>query len=153
MNGRASFKRRGVVRPFLFRLFVFSFLLISVYGGCNGGGGITPPPTPPPIDGNKLNIEILDAFIGADNRTVATIRLTDENGNPITRSGVEISFIIARIVDSGEYIDYITRDQEGATQASSEDEGEYEDLGGGIYNYTFATVLPGDYDGSLTRSR
>lgn len=140
MNGRVSFQSRVVFRSFLFRLFVFSFLLMSVYGG---GGGITPPPPPPPpVDGNKLNIEILDAFIGADNRTVATIRLTDENGNPITRSGVEISFIIARIVDSGEYIDYITRDQEGATQAASEDEGEYEDLGGGVYNYIFTQYCP-----------
>ena len=153
MNGRVSYVGAGVLRSYLFRIFVFSFLLISVYGGCNGGGGITPPPPPPPpIDGNKLNIEILDAFIGADNRTVATIRLTDENGNPISRDGVEISFIIARIVESGEYIDYITRDQEGATQAASEDEGEYEDLGGGVYTYTFATVLPEDYDGSLTHT-
>lgn len=142
MNGRVRLIRNGVFGSFLFRAFIFSFLLMSVYGGCGGGGGITPPPPPPPIDGNKLNIEILDAFIGADNRTVATIRLTDENGNPITRSGVEISFIIARIVDSGEYIDYITRDQEGATQAASEDEGEYEDLGGGVYNYIFTQYCP-----------
>ncbi|MEW6143546.1 MAG: OmcA/MtrC family decaheme c-type cytochrome [Thermodesulfobacteriota bacterium] len=135
---------------FLSRLILVPFLLISVYGGCsNGGGGVIPPP---PFDGNKLNIEILDAFIGDDNRPVAMIKLTDENGNPISRDGVEISFIIARIVESGEYIDYITRDQNGATQADSEDEGEYQDLGGGMYNYTFATMLPGDYNRGQTHT-
>ena len=65
-----------------------------------------------------------------------------------------ISFIIARIVDSGEYIDYITRDQKGATQAASENgnNGTFEDLGGGVYNYTFVLVLPEDYDGSQTHT-
>ena len=157
MNGRVIFKRKVVFRSFLFRLFVFSFLLMSVYGGCGGGGGITPPPPPPPppSEGNKLNIEILGAFIGADNRTVATIKITDDKGNPLQQSDLaSISFIIARIVDSGEYIDYITRDQKGATQAASENgnTGTFEDLGGGVYNYTFVKVLPADYDGSLTHT-
>jgi OmcA/MtrC family decaheme c-type cytochrome len=143
----------NIFQSLLSRLILVPFLLISVYGGCNGGGGgIIPPPPPPPVDGNKLNIDILDAFIGDDGRPVAMIKLTDENGNPISRDGVEISFIIARIVESGEYIDYITRDQEGATQASSEDEGDYQDLGGGMYNYTFATMLPADYDRSQTHT-
>ncbi len=151
MLGWVKDPSENVFLSLLSRFFLVPFLLASVYGGCGGNGGSVNPP-PPPVDGNKLNIEILDAFIGPDNRTVATIKLTDENGNPITRDGVEISFIIARIVESGEYIDYITRDQEGATQAASEDEGEYEDLGGGVYNYTFATVLPEDYDRSLTHT-
>ena len=47
-------------------------------------------------------------------------------------------------MDSGEYIDYITRNQKGATQAASENghTGTFEDQGGGVYNYTFAKVLP-----------
>ena len=153
MNARVSLPGSSFFFPFVFRLFIFSFLLVSVYGGCGGGGGgITPPPPPPPTEGNKLNIEILDAFIGDDNHPVATIKLTDENGNPITRDGVEISFIIARIVESGEYIDYIIRDQNGATQAASEDEGEYVSQGGGVYVYTFATMLPADYNRSQTHT-
>jgi len=153
MNARVSLPGSSFFLPFVFRLFIFSFLLVSVYGGCGGGGGgITPPPPPPPTEGNKLNIEILDAFIGDDNHPVATIKLTDENGNPITRDGVEISFIIARIVESGEYIDYIIRDQNGATQAASEDDGEYVSQGGGVYVYTFATMLPADYNRSQTHT-
>ena len=101
MNGRVIFKRKVVFRSFLFRLFVFPSCLMSVYGGCGGGGGITPPPPPPPpVEGNKLNIEILGAFIGADNRTVATIKITDDKGNPLQQSDLaSISFIIARIVN------------------------------------------------------
>jgi len=104
------------------------------------------------VSGNKLNIEILEAFIGDDNRTVATIRLTDENGAPITRDGVTINFVIARIVESGEYIDYITRIQEGAVQASAESGGDYDELSAGLYSYTFATVLPEGYDRSRTHT-
>ncbi len=154
MNGRVSFVCRGFFRSFLFRAFSISFLIISISGGCSsgGGGGIQPTPPPPPVSGNKLNIEIVEAFIGDDNRTVATIRLTDENGSPITRDGVSISFIIARIVESGEYIDYITRVQEGAVQATSENGGDYEELGAGLYSYTFATVLPEGYDRSQTHT-
>jgi len=153
MNARVSLPGSIFFLPLVFRVFIFSFLLVSVYGGCSsGGGGITPPPPPPPVEGNKLNIEILDAFIGDDNHPVATIKLTDENGDPITRDGVEINFIIARIVESGEYIDYITRDQSGATQADSEEEGEYVSQGGGVYVYTFATMLPADYNRSQTHT-
>jgi|GEM_PF-1168045 len=46
MNGRVSFIGLGVIRSYLVRFFLLSFLLISVYGGCNGGGGISPPPPP-----------------------------------------------------------------------------------------------------------
>ncbi|HVY55585.1 MAG TPA: hypothetical protein VHC46_07500, partial [Thermodesulfobacteriota bacterium] len=153
MNARVSFSGLSNFLPSVFRISVFLFLLVSVYGGCGGGGGGTPIPTPPPtIQGNKLNIEILDAFIGDDNHPVATIKLTDEKGNPITIDGVEISFIIARIVESGEYINYITRDQNGATQASSESDGEYSSQGGGVYVYKFTTMLPPDYNRSQTHT-
>ena len=153
MNDRVSCIRRGFIRSFLFRIFAFSFLLISISGGCSSGGGGNVSPTPPPSSNkNKLNIEILDAFIGDDNRAVATIELTDENGSPITRDGVSISYIIARIVESGEYIDYITRVQEGAVQATSENGGDYQQIGPGIYNYTFAIELPAGYDRSQTHT-
>lgn len=152
MNNRVRFLRLGEFPSLISRLVIFSFILVSVYGGCGGGGGFTPIPTPPPSDGNKLNIEILDAFIGDDDHPVANIKLTDENGNPISRDGVSISFIIARIIESGEYIDYITRDQSGATQATSENDGVYTDLGGGMYSYKFTIMLPADYDMSQTHT-
>jgi len=139
----------------VFRLLLLPFLLVSVYGGCNGGGGggITPPPTAPPSPINRLNVEILDAFVDQDRRPVTTIKITDENGNPLTIGDLDqINFIIARIVESGEYIDYITRDQDGATQASSESDGEFDNLGGGVYTYTFETVLPEGYNGSQTHT-
>jgi len=153
MNGSVIFIRRVSLFSLLIRISVFSFLLLSVSGGCSSGGGGGVQPTPPPFSvENKLNIEILEAFIGDDNRAVATIKLTDENGNPITREGVSISFIIARIVESGEYIDYITRIQEGAVQAASENGGDYEELEPGLYNYKFAAVLPEGYDRRQTHT-
>ena len=156
MNARMNFSGYSNFLPSVFRAFIFLFLLVSVYGGCGGGGG-TPIPTPPPtIEGNKLNIQILDAFIGDDGHPVATIKLTDENGNPITIDGVDIRFIIARlpedINDYDEYIDYITTDAGGSTQATSESDGEYDSQGGGVYVYTFATMLPADYDRKVTHT-
>ena len=87
MNDRVNILCKEVFRSFLFRAFIFSFLLISVYGGCSGsGGGVVPPPPPPTVEGNKLNIQILDAFINDNRQCVATIKITDDRGNPLQRS-------------------------------------------------------------------
>ncbi|MEQ9618419.1 MAG: OmcA/MtrC family decaheme c-type cytochrome [Deltaproteobacteria bacterium] len=148
LRTRVSFK-------FLLKLFLVPFLLVSIYGGCNGGGGggITPPPPPLPSPINKLNVEILDAFINQDRRPMATIKLEDENGNPLSIDDLDqINFIIARIVESGEYIDYITRNQDGAIQASAEREGIFEDLGGGVFSYAFETILPEGFNTSQTHT-
>jgi len=101
-------------------ILLISIFLPLLYGGCgNGGGGITPPPQPPPSSINLLNVEILDASVDADRQVNCTFRMVDENDNPLSLDDLDqINFIIARIVDSGEYIDYVTRDQEGATQVT-----------------------------------
>lgn len=141
---------KGIFPPFYILLFI---LCLSLVGGCddddNGGSTIT---TEPSIL-NKLNVEILDGFINSDRQAVATISLSDDQGNPLEPTDLaRLNFIIARIVDSGEYIDYITRDQKGATQATSETTGTFDDLGGGVFNYTFETVLPADYDRNATHT-
>ena len=156
MDGRVNYIRKGFIRSYLFRAIAFSFLLISIGGGCDGGGGggIVPPPTSPPSSINKLNIEILDAFIDQDRRPVTTIKITDENGNPLTIGDLDrLDFIIARIVESGEYIDYITIDfGDGVLHAFYETGGDFENLGGGVYTYTFETVLPEGYNASQTHT-
>ncbi len=153
MSTIIPFVRHYACSTNLIRVLLVSFLLASIYGGCNGGGGgITPPPPPPPSDINKLNIEILDAFINQDLQPVATIMIEDDMGNPVNVNEVTISWIIARIIENGQYSDYITREVDGAIQATSESGGEYEDMGGGVYMYTFETMLPADYVRSQTHT-
>jgi OmcA/MtrC family decaheme c-type cytochrome len=138
----------------LSRIVLISILLTFIYGGCNnGGGGITPPPPPPPSSINKLNVEILDASVDGDRQVKCTFRMVDENGAPLSLDDLnQINFVIARIVDSGEYIDYITRVQDGAVQASSERNGTYDEMGGGVVMYTFETILPEGYNTSETHT-
>jgi OmcA/MtrC family decaheme c-type cytochrome len=155
MIGRVKLPKVGTVLPYIFRTFIFSFLLISIYGGCGGGGGGVTPTPPPTVVGNKLNIQILDAVIGPDNHPIATLKITDERGNPLQPTDLDqLRFIIARIVDSGEYIDYMTTNDNGAILPYREDdsEGTFNSQGGGVYTYTFAFMLPQGYDGSQTHT-
>lgn len=144
---------KSLYRALLF-LLVSPILLTLTYGGCgNGGGGFTPPPQPPPSSINKLNIEILDASVEVDRQVKCTFRMVDENGMPLSLSDIDqFNFVIARIVESGEYIDYITRDQNGAIQASSERDGTYEEMGDGVVMYTFETILPEGFNASQTHT-
>ncbi|MDA2919933.1 OmcA/MtrC family decaheme c-type cytochrome [Desulfobacterota bacterium AH_259_B03_O07] len=138
---------------FLLRIIAVSILLAFIYGGCSGGDGTVNPPPPPPSNINKLNVIILDAFIDANRQPVAMIRLEDENGNPLSIDDLDqINFIIARIVESGEYINYITRDQEGQTQATAERDGTFEEMDAGVFSYTFSTVLPENYNTGQTHT-
>ncbi len=136
--------------------FLFIPLIIAlIYGGCGdgNGGGIAPPTQPPPSSLNKLNIEILNASVDSDRQVMCTFKMVDENGSPLTVDDIDqFNFIIARIVESGEYIDYITRVQEGAVQASSERNGEYEEMGDGVVRYTFETILPEGYNARQTHT-
>jgi hypothetical protein len=95
MDGRVSVRRSGVIRSLLCRLFVFSFLLISVYGGCNGGGGITPPPTPtaPPTSTllSAVLIETGDEPVSCD--------------DPIWNEAEEISVVTSTVVFGNLYGD------------------------------------------------
>ncbi len=139
--------------------FVFCLLLITSLG-CDDNGDFVIAPAPLPSI-NKLNIEILDASINSDRRAVITFRIFDDEGNPIDSGIVRIRLIIARI-ESGDtqYQDYITRVQTSsitgvsATQASSEnaDDGTLVNMGGGLNQYTFNTVLPPGFDPNATHT-
>ncbi len=138
----------------LSRILLISIFLPFLYGGCSNGGGGSPPPTPPPPSPiNMLNVGILDAFVDADRQVNCTFRMVDENGNPLSLDDLDqINFVIARIVESGEYIDYVTRVQDGAVQASSERDGTYDEMGDGVVMYTFETILPEGYNASQTHT-
>lgn len=140
-------------------IFIFSFGLIGGCGGGGGGGGGVVPP--PEVTGNKLNVEIIGASISPDRRPIVTFRLTDDEGDPIGTDGVSMNWVISRIErGKSEYIDYITRVQtspttgESAVQASSESssEGSFQNLGNGVFTYTFAFVLPENFDSNITHT-
>ncbi len=139
----------------LSRILLISIFLPLLYGGCNNNnrGGIQPPPQPTPSPINMLNVEILDTSVDADRQVKCTFRMVDENGAPLTLDDLDqINFVIARIVESGEYIDYITRFQDGAVQATSERNGTYDEMGDGVVMYTFETILPEGYNASQTHT-
>jgi OmcA/MtrC family decaheme c-type cytochrome len=130
-------------------------LLGSVAACGDGGGGRSSEPARPGPSANQLNVTIVDAAIDEDGQASARFFLTDSQGDPLPADDVSLSFVIAVLVEEGgEYRDYITRVQtstiteESATQATSEgaDDGVLENLGGGLFRYVFATILPADYD-------
>jgi OmcA/MtrC family decaheme c-type cytochrome len=136
---------------------LFNLLLIIVSGfsltlmGCEdgGGGGVNPPPL---VTGTGLRVDILDATIPSDRRPIVTIKLTDDMGNPLTTEGVRIRLIIAFIgKGDSQYTDYITN-EEGQAAAEDSNEGTLQPLGDGVYEYTFLTVLPEDYDRNVTHT-
>jgi OmcA/MtrC family decaheme c-type cytochrome len=125
----------------------FSFTLT----GCNEGGG--GPATPTPVaTGSGLIVDILDATIPADRRPITTFKLTDDMGNALSSEGVRIRLIIAFIAKGdSQYTDYITN-QEGQPAAENSTEGTLQPLGDGVYEYTFNTVLPEDYEKGVTHT-
>jgi OmcA/MtrC family decaheme c-type cytochrome len=125
----------------------FSFALT----GCEEGGG-GPTPVPPVVTGSGLRVDILDATIPPDRRPIVTIKLTDDMGNPLTTEGVRIRILIA-FIGKGEtqYTDYITN-EEGQPAAEDSTEGTLQPLGDGVYEYTFHTVLPEDYQMDVTHT-
>lgn len=139
-----------------------SILAIGLICGCNGGGGGGGGSVPPSaVTENKLNLEILDATISPDRRPVVTFRLTDDKGNPIGTDDVSMNWIISRIERGrSEYFDYITRVQtspttgQSAVQANSESslEGSFQNLGNGLFTYTFNFVLPENFDSNITHT-
>lgn len=129
--------------------FIALILFIGFFniGGCGGGGGGSSNGGLEPGQ-NKLNVEILDAYVSDNREVVVTLNITDELGNPLRKSDINsINFIVARIVKGGEFIDYVTRVQKGAVQASSESgTADIVDMGNGMFQYTFGTILPPNYD-------
>jgi OmcA/MtrC family decaheme c-type cytochrome len=112
-----------------------------------------------------LQLTIQNVTIGADRKAQVTFRITDANGIAIDRVGgftpgtVSTSFIIAYIPkDATQHVAYTTRVQTSpitkvsATQAGTDSGGTYASLGDGSYTYTFAKVLPADYDTTATHT-
>ena len=72
---------------------------------------------------------------------------------------VSTSFVGARIPkDESQYVAYTTRTQTSpitgvsAIQAGTDSGGAYQQIGDGTYTYTFAKVLPADYDRAVTHT-
>jgi OmcA/MtrC family decaheme c-type cytochrome len=150
---RAGRESRSV---FQFRTaLVFLFGLACACGDGGGNGNDLPPPQPPGASANELNVTIVNGFITRDDRPVAQFYLTDHTGAPLAATGVRLRFVIAALQgNGGEYRNYLTTVQTSpitnvsATQAAAEDSGAgtLEDRGGGLFRYTFAATLPGNYD-------
>ena len=115
--------------------------------------------------------KIQSVAIGADRKTVVTLKLTDEAGVPVGLSGITISYVIAKLqVDAAtgntQYVNYITRTATGANykykgqtkqpalasavQATGDTGGTATEMGPGIVQYKFGTALPEGYDAAAT---
>jgi OmcA/MtrC family decaheme c-type cytochrome len=112
-----------------------------------------------------LNFTLNGLTIGSDLRPVVTLRLTDDGGQGLDRTGkltpgtVSMSFIMAYIPQSSsQYVAYTTRTQKSpitgvtAIQAGTDSGGTWTDLGDGNYTYTFKTALPSSYDQTATHT-
>ncbi len=133
-------------------------VVLSALAACGDGGGGGDGATPPEAPGksaNQLNVTIVNASVGSDDRPIVQFFLTDGEGAPLPPTDVRIRFVIAVLQgDGGEYRSYITTVQTNpdtnasATQAAAEDsaEGTLEDLGGGLFQYAFGATLPASYE-------
>ena len=111
-----------------------------------------------------VRVQILSATISPERRVVVTFRLTDDRGTPLDRTGVrtegrvEINVIIARINRGDrQYTAYTTRAQTGAvlgtvSQAWVDTGGTFLDSPDGTVVYTSGTILPANYDPTVTHT-
>jgi OmcA/MtrC family decaheme c-type cytochrome len=122
-----------------------------------------------------FQVQILDAGIDPTTRLASVnLRIQDTAGNPLDRTGVSTSFLIARVPSetpvggttpvAGPYNSYLNRSVtqldnpdfplQGAPrvvqQPTTDGAGTYANTGPGLYTYTFASALPADYDVNLT---
>ena len=112
-----------------------------------------------------LQLVIQSVVLGADLKLRVTFKITDDNGLPLDRDGVQTpgsvstSFVGARIpAGQSQYVAYTTRTQTSpitgvsAVQAGTDSGGTYEKVSEGVYTYTFATAFPADYDKTVTHT-
>jgi OmcA/MtrC family decaheme c-type cytochrome len=111
-----------------------------------------------------VRLQILSATISPERRVVVTFRLTDDRGLPLDRAGVrtegrvEITVILARINRGDrQYTAYTTRTQTGAVlgtvpQAWVDSGGTFTESPDGTLVYTSGTVLPENYDPTVTHT-
>ena len=111
------------------------------------------------------HIKINSVTIGADRKPVVDVTLTDDLGAPLDRKGIEtpgvctVSFIVAWYnAATRDYTSYVTRTQTSpitgasAVQAAADSGGVITDLETGHFTYTFAKVLPANFDQTKTHS-
>lgn len=110
-----------------------------------------------------LVMRVTKAEIAADGVIRAWIKLTDPQGQPLDRLGIEspglisVSFLVAYIPANGtQYISYITRQRTSggrtAIQATGESTGVWQKVAAGEYQYTFANKAPSDMDRAATHT-
>src|SRR5581483_9407940 len=105
------------------------------------------------------------ASIAADGTITARVLVTDPQGLPLDRDGintpgpVSISFIAANIPKGQrQYVSYTTRVQtspitkQSATQAGADSGGTFVKNADGDYTYTFKTKAPAGFDSSVTHT-
>jgi OmcA/MtrC family decaheme c-type cytochrome len=159
------------------RFLVMAALASTVaVGGCGGGGhgGSSQPtatatptatPTPTRVAGAGLISEIVGAAIGAEGQITATFTLTDGSGVPLTPTlsstqdpqQARVRFTIAQLEQysgGGELANTFYRyvNDIDATSPHYDSGGMLEvvDAATGTYRYSFNTMLPADYDPTLT---
>src|SRR6266566_2142333 len=112
-----------------------------------------------------LLIKILSANIAGDGTMQARFRITDPQGMPLDRLGVETpgavstSFLVSAIPNGQtQYVAYTTRVQTSpitgisATQAGTDANGVYVKTADGEYTYTFGTKAPVTIDRTATHT-
>ncbi len=112
-----------------------------------------------------LKFTIQHVTLGADLKIRVTFRITDDAGLPLDRLGVftpgpvSTSFVAAYIPNGqSQYVAYTTRTQTSpitqvsAVQAAADTGGTYQQIGDGLYTYTFGKALPSDFDKSRTHT-
>jgi len=113
-----------------------------------------------------LHVQIINVTIPADRAPVVTFRLSDDTGQGLDRDGkltpgtVSTGIILAYIPQGQtQYVSYTTRSQgpspiTGATaiQAGTDSGGTWTPRGDGTYDYKFKTVLPANFDQTVTHT-
>ncbi len=112
-----------------------------------------------------IQVTVVDVQIPADRHPVVELTITDDQGQPIDRAGIQtpgpvsLSYILSWYdAERRDYVAYTVRPQtspitgDTAIQASTDSGGTTEDLAMGRIRYTFRTQLPADYDMSVTHT-
>lgn len=112
-----------------------------------------------------FNIELVSFDIPADGKPLATVKFTDDMGQPLDRDGkitpgaCSASFILAWYdAAHRDYVSYTTRVQKSpitqvsATQGSADSGGTWTMVQLGTYTYKFKTALPAGYDKTKTHT-
>lgn len=122
-----------------------------------------------------FEVKILDASIDpTTRRATVNLRIQDTAGNPLERTGVSSTFLIGSVAPetpvggttpiAGPYQSYLNRSvtqldnpdfplqgpPRVVQQPTGESDGTYTNPAPGLYDYTFKSALPADYDANIT---